>query len=254
MESIIRNNKNTTDLCNKLKYAQKQYKPLNKSEERALIEQYKDDRDKLNYLLFMHNIRIVFNIAKKYTSKTNDFDNLIMDGMRGLAEATHRFDINKNTKFITYATIWIRKYILMNFYGKQVNIDKNSVSLNAILTSFKSTSSNNTNVTYENVINQTIDPTFYDEKTVYTQISSNEQHRIYNSLLEDINKDTSLSATDKSVFIDMFQNGEKPKTLSEKYNISKNDITQIKNKILNKMRIILNEKFGINQYDDICLV
>lgn len=255
MESIIKNNKNTTDLCNKLKLAQKQYRPLNKAEERALIDQYKDDRDKLNFLLFMHNIRIVFNVAKKYMSKTNDFDNLVMDGMRGLAEATQRFDINKNTKFITYATIWIRKFILMNFYGKQVNIDKNSISLNAIVSRFKnSNSGNNSNITYENVINQAIDPSCPLVKTVDDQISANDQSEICKDLMNYIDKDTSLSSTDKSVFIDMFQNGEKPKTLAEKYKITKNDVNIIKNKILDKMREILSEKYCVTSYADISLI
>lgn len=252
MESIIKNNKNTTDLCNKLKHIEKQYKPLSKKEERALIEKYKDDRDELNRLLFMHNVRMVFNVAKKYVSKTNDFDNLIMDGMLGLAEATKRFDISKNVKFITYATIWIRKYILMNFYGRQLKIDKNSMSLDtAISTILKGSSTSSNDATFENVVNSIIDPSYKYEKTIDDQLSSNEQHIIYNYLISYVNNDTSLSSLDKNIFNDIFQNGEKLKTISEKYLISKQDINIIKNKILSKMKNILHNKYCIDSCEDL---
>ena len=252
MESIIKNNKNTTDLCNKLKYIEKQYKPLTKKEERALIEKYKDNREELNKLLFMHNVRMVFNVAKKYVSKTNDFDNLVMDGMLGLAEATNRFDISKNIKFITYATIWIRKYILMNFYGKQLKIDKNSMSLDtAISTILKGNSNSNNDATFENIVNTAIDPSYKYEKTIDEQLSSNEQHLIYNDLISYVHNDSNLSSLDKNVFIDMFQNGEKLKTISEKYSISKQDVNNIKNKILSKMKNILHNKYYVDSCHDL---
>lgn len=42
-----------------------------------MINKYRNDRDKLNYLLFMHNIRTVFNQAKFYMSRTDDYDSLV---------------------------------------------------------------------------------------------------------------------------------------------------------------------------------
>lgn len=250
MESIIHGNKNTTDLCNKLKAAEKQYPTLSKADEKALIKKYKNDRDKLNTLLFMHNIRIVFNIAKKYVSKTNDFDGLVQDGMLGLSEAVKRFDIKKDIKFITYATIWVRKYILMNFYGKQVEVDKRSSSLNAAIDN--SMKSNNGNeVTFENFVNEFIDPSCYQPKNIREELLSVEQSDICNKLIEHMNNDVNLSATDKSVFIDLFYNREKPREVAEKYNISVIEITDIKKKILSKFKTILHNEFDVNSYADI---
>jgi DNA-directed RNA polymerase specialized sigma subunit len=60
---------------------------LSKTAERELIQKYRHNRTKLNKLLFMHNIEIVFNQAKKYMSKVEDFDALVQDGMIGLGEA-----------------------------------------------------------------------------------------------------------------------------------------------------------------------
>lgn len=71
----------------------------------------------------MHNIKLVFNIAKKYMSLTNDFDGLAMNGVKGLAEAASRFDITKNIKFVTYAHWWVRKYILETFDKRRTYID-----------------------------------------------------------------------------------------------------------------------------------
>ena len=102
VNSIIKGNQNTTKLIAELKKAASQYKTLSKDEEAKMIEDNKHDREKLNDLLFMHNIRIVFNIAKKYMSKTDDFDSMVQDGMLGLAIAANNFDISRGTKFITY--------------------------------------------------------------------------------------------------------------------------------------------------------
>lgn len=42
-----------------------------------MIQENLHDRDRLNFLLFMHNVRTVFSQAKVYMSKTNDFDSLV---------------------------------------------------------------------------------------------------------------------------------------------------------------------------------
>jgi RNA polymerase sigma factor (sigma-70 family) len=253
MESIIRGNQNTTDLCNRLKAAQEQYPTLNKNQEQALIQEYRNNREELNKLLFMHNIRIVFNIAKKYVSKTNDFDGLVQDGMVGLAEAVKRFNIDKDVKFITYATIWVRKYILMNFYGKQVEIDKRSSSLNAKI-DYNGKSNNGHETTFENFINECIDPSCYKPKTINEELSSNEQTNICNKLIRYMNNDTSLSSMDKSVFMDLFYNKEKPGEVAEKYKITTLDVTDIRKKILGKFKTILHNEYNVNSYADIAAI
>lgn len=250
MESTIRGNQNTTDLCNRLKNAQEQYPALNKQQEQALIAEFKHDREKLNKLLFMHNIRAVFSIAKKYVSKTNDFDGLVQDGMVGLAEAVKRFDVDKDVKFITYATIWIRKYILMNFYGKSVEVDRRSTSLNLKLDN-NIKSNNGNEVTFENFINEFIDPCCYKPKTINEELSSNEQIDICKNLISKMNNDTSLSATDKSVFIDIYYNRKKPSEVAEEYNLSSGYIADVRKRILTKFRNILHDEYNVNSYSDV---
>ena len=137
VSSIIKGNQNTTKLIAELKKTANKYSTLSKEEESKMIEDNKHNREKLNDLLFMHNIRLVFSIAKKYMSKTDDFDSMVQDGMLGLAIAANNFDITRGVKFITYAMPWIKKKVLERFYIKENEITKRSVSLNAPTSSQK---------------------------------------------------------------------------------------------------------------------
>ena len=247
---VIAGNQNTTLLLNQLKAAKDQYPNLSKDEERAIIKKYKKNRKELNRLLFMHNIKLVFNMAKKYMSKTNDFDGLVQDGMIGLGEAVNRFDIKKNIKFCTYAYIWIKKYMTMNFYGKQVEIDKRSMSLD-MPSLCTSRSSGGNDVTLENYVNEYIEPTCNCVKTISEELSANEQKEICKSLMDELEQDNSLSATDKAMFIDMFYNREKTRDIADKYGVTPADVNNVKGLVLSKFRDILNHTMNITSYSQL---
>ena len=254
MDNIIKGNQNTTRLLNFLKQSTKQYPCLSKTEEQKLIQKYRNNRTKLNNLLFMHNIKIVFNQAKKYMSKVEDFDALVQDGMIGLGEAVNRFDIDKDVKFITYAVPWVRKYMLMHFYGKTVELDKRSMSIDSptLMSSMKSSAGNE--VTFENYINEYLDPSTYNRKTIIDELSANELAGICQNLYNRMENDKSLSAIDKAVFTDMFQNHEKTRDIAEKYNIEMSDVSEIKHKILSKFKTILVNEYNISDVADILAV
>lgn len=93
-QGIIQNNKCVTDLLKDLKNSKTQYKTLKKDEERDMIEKYlKENReDELRKLLIMHNIRLVFSIAKRYCKQTRDFDNMVAKGLFGLTFAANTFN------------------------------------------------------------------------------------------------------------------------------------------------------------------
>lgn len=247
---IIHGNQNTTKLINALKTATKQYPPLNKGQELELIQQYRQDREKLNKLLFMHNIKIVFNIAKKYAAKSKDFDNLVQEGMKGLAEAASRFDLEKGTKFVTYAGFWIRKYILATFDEKKNWIERHSTSLNSPILA-QSNKGSNQEVSFENFINDCIEPSQDHSKNIHAQLSSNEQVEICRKLMTDLENDNSLSSTEKAVFTDYFYNKEKTRDIAMKYNIEIPKVFEIKNAILSKFKDVLANQYQITSYDDV---
>ena len=92
-QGIIQNNSCITEFLRKLKSDKIQYKTLNKKEERAMIEKYvaENNEDELRKLLAMHNIRLVFSIAKRYCKRTRDFDNMVAKGLFGLVYAANTF-------------------------------------------------------------------------------------------------------------------------------------------------------------------
>ena len=250
---IIKGNQNTTKLLNQLKSAAKQYQPLSKEQEKELIEKYKNDRETLNKLLFMHNIKVVFNIAKKYMSKTDDFDGLVQDGMNGLSEAIKRFDVERDIKFITYCHPWIKKFIISRFYGKQAELDKVTLSMNAPIISNQLKKNKDQVDSLEDCINEYIDPTQNQQKNIVNQLSSHEQEEICKYLMDSLQQDTSLSSTDKAVFVDIFYNKEKTRDIVEKYGITAKEIINIKKTILSKFKNMLNEDFQIDSYSQISI-
>ena len=248
---VIQHNQSTTKLINELKQSSTQYPPLNKQQERNLIEQYRDDRDKLNELLYMHNIRLAFNMAKKYATKTNDFDSLVSDCLYGLSIACQRFDIDKGIKFSTYATSWIFKYCLSSFYDKQNEIDRVSISINEPHLCSKMKSNNGNEVTFENYVNEYVDLSVSHSKSIDAELNEFEMSDICKNLMKKFNTDKSLSAIDKHVFIDGVFNREKTKDIAEKYNIAASDVMKIKSKVLSKFKNILLNEYNISEFNQI---
>lgn len=249
ISSIIKGNQNTTKLIAELKKAAKQYPTLSKEEEDSLIEKHKHDRQKLNDLLFMHNVRIVFNIAKKYMSKTDDFDSMVQDGMLGLAIAASNFDITRGVKFITYATPWIKKKVLERFYSKEHEVIKRSTSLNA--PSSGSKTNDNDDPDLENYVNEYLDPTACSIKSLRNQISSNEQVQLCADLYDELDNRKDVTDVEKNIFVDLFYNREKARDLVLKYNVTVKDIANAKDKILKIMKSQLAMKYDIHSYSDI---
>lgn len=249
----IHGNKNTTKLINQLKQARTQYPCLTKKQEDELIEKYKDNREELNRLLFMHNVKIVFSMASKYVSKFRDLDTVVQDGFMGLGEAVKRFDLSKKIKFNTYATQWVRKYMSGYYWTSQfIKVDSVSTSMNAPSALAEDKQNPGQETTFENYIQDYIDPVYNDQnKPIESELSSIEQSEICDMLYSKLDKDTSLSATDKAVFKEIFVEHEKTRDIADKYNIGQDDISEIKRKILGKFKDILKTEYRINSFADL---
>ena len=101
--------------------------PLTKKEEHALALRIQSgDSQALNELV-LHNLKFVVLLANKFIGMGIDIDDLIQEGNRGLIEAAKRFTPDKDTKFITYAQFWIRKYLNESIveHGRTVRIPHN---------------------------------------------------------------------------------------------------------------------------------
>ncbi|MGJ3263556.1 MAG: RNA polymerase factor sigma-32 [Salinarimonas sp.] len=93
---------------------------LEREEERALAARWKDARDQeaLHKLTSAH-MRLVISLASRFRHYGLPMADLIQEGHVGLLEAAARFEPEREVRFSTYATWWIRAsiqdYILRNW-------------------------------------------------------------------------------------------------------------------------------------------
>lgn len=87
------------------------YPLLSKEEEIELAKRYKDGDAEAKDKFMLHNGRLVVYVAKRYVGRGLDFEDLIMEGLRGLSTAIERFDYTLGYKFSTYAYSWISQAI-----------------------------------------------------------------------------------------------------------------------------------------------
>ncbi|MBP3799378.1 MAG: sigma-70 family RNA polymerase sigma factor [Bacilli bacterium] len=82
-----------------------------------LFRKYKEDGDKkARQKIIEHNLRLVVDIAKRYSNNGIEFSDLIQEGNIGLMTALEKFDYKRGFKFSTYATWWIRQAIGRSVY------------------------------------------------------------------------------------------------------------------------------------------
>lgn len=267
--STIKGNQNTTKLIQYLKNSIVQYPALTYLEERKMIEENKYDREKLERLLFMHNIKLVFATVKNWKSRVQEYDDVVQDALVGLADAAHRFDPWKqahdpNTKepkfmpdgspafvkFTTYVMPWINKKILERFYKKNVEVEQNSISIDTIVTGSNSKTDRRESSTVADFINDYIDPSFGKDNSLSTRLIKTEKTKICKDLYSRLEDDTSLSVTDRAVFIDMFYNGASEELAVRKYKMTKNEIKDLKSRILKKFKDILEIDYNIHSYTE----
>lgn len=74
--------------------------------------------------LIEHNLRLVSHIIKKYYTSNGDQDDLISIGTMGLIKAVNSFNLDKNTRFATYAARCVENEIFMHFRSlKRLNCE-----------------------------------------------------------------------------------------------------------------------------------
>lgn len=93
--------------------------PLTAEEEKFFLQKYADGDLEAKRILIERNLRLVAHIMKKYQHLDDDMEDLISIGTIGLIKAVTTFNLDKNTKFATYACRCIENEILMLLRGKK---------------------------------------------------------------------------------------------------------------------------------------
>ncbi|HSR69433.1 MAG TPA: RNA polymerase factor sigma-32 [Acidobacteriota bacterium] len=89
------------------------FQPLSAEEERDLAMRYREEDDEYAAMrLVTANLRLVVKIAMMYKRVYSNVLDLIQEGNIGLMEAVKRFDPNKGARLPTYASWWIKAYII----------------------------------------------------------------------------------------------------------------------------------------------
>ncbi|MBM3253114.1 MAG: sigma-70 family RNA polymerase sigma factor [Candidatus Omnitrophica bacterium] len=93
-------------------------------EELKLARRVKRGDVKARKIMIQSNLRLVINIAKKYSSLGISILDLIEEGNLGLIKAVSKYNPRKGFRFSTYAAWWIKQYILRAIanQGKTVRI------------------------------------------------------------------------------------------------------------------------------------
>ena len=101
--------------------------PLSAREEREYLERYKSGDPEARDVLIYRNMRLVAHIVKKYQGTGYEMEDLLSVGAIGLIKAVNTFDLEKGSRFGTYAAKCVENEILMLFragkkYSKEVSI------------------------------------------------------------------------------------------------------------------------------------
>ena len=90
----------------------KKYPLLSADEEKKLANSIENGDMRARNLLVQSNLRLVISIAKKYLHYKVSLSDLLQEGNIGLLIAATKFRSSFNTRFSTYAYLWIQQYML----------------------------------------------------------------------------------------------------------------------------------------------
>ena len=89
------------------------YEPLSPEEEQKLARLFRDSQDKdAGRKLVTSNLKLVVRIAFLYNKVYANLMDLVQEGNIGLLQAVRKFDPDRGTRLPTYASWWIKAYII----------------------------------------------------------------------------------------------------------------------------------------------
>lgn len=214
---------------------------ITRAEEKKLGKLIKDgnarQKEKAIKELVKANLRLVISVAKHYIGHGILFMDLVQEGALGLLKAAERFDHNKNFKFSTYATWWIRQTISRAIANNSRTIRIPVHMLDKIKFYKK---------TYSNLVHKLNREPSDEELARELKISQRKLIGIKNAI---INEPVSLETpvTDDLSIADFIEDTtyHSPETMTEN-NCMLKDVENIFNNLDSREKKILSHRFEIN--------
>lgn len=204
-------------------------KPLTKAKERELMFKAKNGDIEAKNAILESNLRLVFDIAKRYRGRGVALPDLISEGNMGLIKAMDKFKPNMNVRFMSYAVWWVRNSMSECIKNKITisSIEKGEDDLNnAVMENFQYDEEDE-RLTKRETLRQPEDEN--DDETVMIS-----KKKVIDELL------SKLDEREKYIVIHYYGiDGETEMNLEEignNLNITKERVRQIKMKAFEKLR------------------
>ncbi len=229
----------------------------------------KGDKEALKKLV-KHNLKFVVSMAKKYRNLGVSLLDLINEGNLGLIKAAKKFDPDKDIKFISYASWWVKQSIIKFLIEQSTPIKipikakSRTQKIESIKSEYKKkyneypeekeimeisglSEKEFKNSEFSRLSFDSLDQFIGDDKDatlmdlIHSEEESAEDKHIRQSLIEEINKflDT-LPEREKDIIMLRYGlydgKAHTLREIGEKYNISKERVRQLENNIIAKLK------------------
>lgn len=237
------------------------------------------DEHELREKLVMHNIQAVTRTTAKHCQDTRDYDNMYAKGLYGLVKAANMFhpfklitkivgyeldeegkrkairevkyDDDGNfsfVKFITFAQPWIFKYVMDEFYSKDIKIDNNSTSLDEMM---RVQNDNSKTTSFENYISNIIAPEV-ELDVNRDEVARNEITSLVDSIKEYIETSSDISSLERGVLEETYFNGvTNTRKLATIFGVPMTTIEENQTSALSKLKLYLYDEYGISELSDL---
>lgn len=217
------------------------YKLLTSEEEIKLAKKAQKGDQEARNLLINSNLRLVVKMANKYAPHKNILPDLIQEGNLGLFKAIEKFNPDRKVRFATYATTWIKAYIL-----RYLEYNKNPVKPGH--TEEQRQNPNKFVSTDAPIFSSEDSPTFGDN--LKSDYSSPEEEAQKNELAEATNEAINelSDKRDRDIVRGHLMGNLTLEQLGKKYGVSRERIRQLEVEIKKKLAEILEQK-GIKDFE-----
>lgn len=203
--------------------------PLSKKEEEKYLDLYsKTKDDEARNILIERNLRLVANIAKKYTSNKHELEDLISIGTIGLIKGIDTFKNENGNKLSTYISRCIENEILM-FFRKEKKTGED-----LYLEDIKCSDKDGNGMKF-------IDTLIAEDNNLEETVYDNINFEIIGEVFEKV-----LTKTEQEILKKRYGifgcNKQTQERISKDLNISRSYVSRIEKSALNKLSKVINLK------------